>query len=882
MARLSALLLVCLLLTPGCRAPSPRPGSDAPPPRFGDVRPAAQVLIITETEGPGGGAVAEGGACLETLIAHFDLACESIPAQHYEQGAISRYGHAFYLAGQPDSAARRKLSADLDTRQGSFTWVGPGVGALGSRAAALGLEEAGEPDAFPAVAEWSISYRGEARLERVAMPEIRSGAGQEHAPAPRAGGQVESRNPDSSSPAVLARARRGNESRPFICGRDRFWYAAAAPSSDRGRFWTACIWADALHEMLGQRHEAAPRRLVPVLRDVPVWATAEQAPKAIGAMLGAGVPVAVMAWTSQGEVSLADRPDAVRGLRKAESMGAAIALAADAALDAREHLRLAWEVGLHPVAWAGPALSGAEGPAGGENPFRLRIAAPGESPPYCAGGVLPAPVAVSDAGYISEEDRERLAMLGVVRDGVALASFGLWAPAGPFRRFLNQQESAGWVVSDLRDLGVRVEDARRTLLSGVGQVQVPAGAKVRQSLFSRDWRLTQETEETATGGPAVPLKVTAPAGGAAAVELPAQRPAGKFIKGVTLDPWAYAGSSLSAGELAEKLAERCRRNGVNMVFCYAYNVNQGAAYKTRYHGATISEWGEQDLLRHMLRACHERGIGVVAWMYSGRDRAMWKKHPEWRERTRDGKEYDPLRLHAAYFLCPRNPEVREWYAGLVSDLGRRYPELDGIELCEPVVNWFGDQACYCQVCNREFASQRPGEPPGGQAWRQFRADGMTGFLSSCMKAISDQGIDSYLMTLSDAWSNGAILSPRRQTEESGLDMEALLDGPHPPDWVNYEIIWQQWAAIYGTEVFNYQWAEETARRLARRTDGRARVIFHLELTDFGSQHMTPAKVAETIGRVKLAEPSGVECYHCYALDSRAGWPVLKAAYEELP
>jgi hypothetical protein len=852
MPRLRTLLVVAFLLTPGCGAPPPPPRGDAPPPRFEDVRPRAQVLIIAETEGPGGGAVAEEATALATLIAHFDVICESIPAQHYEQGAINGYRYAFYLAGKPDTAARTKLAADLATHQGSVTWVGPGVSTLGTKPAALGLQETAAPDALPEAAEWGLTYRGETRVERVPIPFVRA-------------------NEDG---LVLAWARRETESRPFICGKDGSWYAAAGPSLDRERFWTACIWADALHDILGQEHETTPKRLVPVLRDVPVWATAGQAPKAIGPMLGAGVPVAVMAWTNSGDVMLADRPDAMGGLRKAESMGAAIALVADTALDPREHLRLAWEVGLHPVAWAGPS--------DGENPFRLRIAAPENSPPYCAGGTLPAPITISDAGYISDEDREHLAMLRVVRDAVALVSFSLWAPPGPFRSFLSQQESAGWVVSDLRDLGVRVEDARRTLISGVGQVQVPEGTRVRQLLFSHDWQLTQQTVATATGGPTVTLSVTAPPGGVAAVELVAKRPAREFIKGVTLDPWAYGRSALAASELAEKLAERYRQNGVNTVFFYAYNVNQGAAYKTRYRGATISEWGHQDLLGQTLQACHERGIRVVAWMYSGRDRAMWKKHAEWRERTRDGKEYNPLRLHAAYFLCPRNPEVREWYVGLVSDLGRRYPELDGIELCEPVVNWFGDQACYCQVCNREFASQHPGEPAGKGVWRDFRAEGMTAFLSSCMKAIADQGIDSYLMTLSDAWSNGAILSPRRQAEESGLDMEALLDGPYPPDWVNYEIIWQQWAAIYGTQVFDYDWAEETARRLARRTDGRARVVFHLELTDFGSQRMTPAKIAQTIQRVRVAQPSGIECYHSYAIDSRAGWRVLKASYESLP
>lgn len=296
----------------------------------------------------------------------------------------------------------------------------------------------------------------------------------------------------------------------------------------------------------------------------------------------------------------------------------------------------------------------------------------------------------------------------------------------------------------------------------------------------------------------------------------------------------------------------------------------------------MSQWGKSDLLAHMLEACHTRGIRVVAWLYSGRDKGMWNKHPEWRERTRTGRPHNPLRLHAAYFLCPRNPDVRKWYAGLLRDMARRYPTLDGIELCEPVVNWFGDQACYCDACRKEFALKHPGERLAGPVWREFRSEGLTEFLSGCLQQVAEQGIETYVMTISDAWSNGAILSPRRQAEESGFDLDALLDGPCPPDWINFEIIWQQWAAIYGTEVFNYDWAAETARRLVRRTDGRARVMLHVELTDFGAQRMTPRRIAETVKNLKVAEADGVECYHSAAIDRKAAWPALTQAYGQLP
>jgi hypothetical protein len=100
--------------------------------------------------------------------------------------------------------------------------------------------------------------------------------------------------------------------------------------------------------------------------------------------------------------------------------------------------------------------------------------------------------------------------------------------------------------------------------------------------------------------------------------------------------------------------------------------------------------------------------------------------------------------------------------------------------------------------------------------------------------------------------------------------------------MNFEIIWQQWAALYGTEVFNYDWAAESAERLVRRTDGRARVMLHVELTDFGGPRMTPQRIAETVDRLKAVKSDGVECYHSAAIDEKRAWRVLSKAYEGLP
>lgn len=847
------LALVCggpLLLMLSCgRAPEP-----APRPQVAALMPEAmpaRALIVAEDEGPAGAEVMRSARALAMLVEHFDEVADIVPAGEFDPADLGRHRWAFYLAGPGQSLGRGSFAAAAAGWEGTVVWVGPGLEALGREALArLGLAVGEGAGAEPQ--EWTLSYGGQRHVERVAVPEVRAGEGAQ----------------------VLAGARRAGVEAPFLAGEGRLWYVAAGPLLERHRFWSACIWADGLHEMMGIRHEEEGRRLVPVLREVPVWVSETQVPSAVRPFLEAGLPVAVLAWTQMGEVTLADRPEATRGLREAEALGATVVLAADEELDAREQFRLAWEVGLRPIGWAGPE--------GADNPFRLRIAGCEKSPPYCAGGLLPAPIAVSDAGRIAPADERRLQMLEVVRDAVALVSFGLWAPPGPFREIISRQERAGWRTADLRDFGVSVREPRRTLLSGNAVVRLPSGSSFEQTVYGPRWQVVGRETVTAPEGGTVQLALRLPAGAVAALEPVRRWEEREFVKGVTLDPCFYAGLGMDAETLAEELAERYARYGVNTVFMYAYNVNEGAAYRTRYRGARLSEWGRQDLLGKMLEACQARGIRVVAWLYSGRDRGMWEAHPEWRERTESGREYNPLRLHTAHFLCPRNPQVRRWYVGLLRDLARRYPTLDGIELCEPVVNWFGTHACHCEVCRREFAQKHPGEPVGEEVWRKFRAQGLTEFLSECIRAIQAEGIDAYIMTISDAWSNGAILTPRRQAAESGFDLEALLEGPHPPDWVNFEIIWQQWAAIYGEEMFSYDWAEETARRLVRRTDGRARVLMHVELVDFGAVEMTPERLATTIKRVAAAEPAGLDCYHSRALDEREGWEALRDVYEGLP
>ena len=639
------IVLLALLLLPGCHrgGRTARPAKSKPQ-IVAPVLPVLpeDVLIVHEED------QAEEARDLGTLLAHFDHRATVLSAKSYPAGKAGRYPNVFYLAGESGEDQRAAVAAELAGHSGLVVWAGPGVTALGNAALGkLGLK--GSTDS--AEADWSLSYRGQTHPERLRLPLVTA----------------------ERAAHVLSPATSSEGHAPFLAGSGHLWYAAAGPRISRDRFWSSCLWADALHDMLGVKgHEG--RTLIAALRGIPVWASASQAPGAAGPILRAGIPVTLLASVQNGDVALADRPQAVAGLKRAEEMGATLTLNADTDLAPREQLHLAWELGLHPVAW-----QGAEGDA---NPFRLRLADPEGSPPFSAGGLLPAPIVISDAGYVADDDLARLEMQGVVRDAVAVLSFGLWVTPARFTQFLQRREANGWRVRDLRELGAQVADTRRIVTGSSLTLPFPhTGFAVAN--YDHTWRRTEVEAH-----PDAEAKVTLipPAGGVAVLEPSTAREAGAMLTAVTLDPWAYTRAGMSSKTLATALADRYHQNGVNAVFFYAYNVEAGAAYRTRYPGASLSDWAEDDLLGNLITACHARDIKVIAWMYSGRDKGMWNQHADWRERTADGKDYNPLRLHAAYFLCPRNEEVRTWYAGLLHDLAARYPTLDGVELCEPLVN----------------------------------------------------------------------------------------------------------------------------------------------------------------------------------------------------
>ena len=349
---------------------------------------------------------------------------------------------------------------------------------------------------------------------------------------------------------------------------------------------------------------------------------------------------------------------------------------------------------------------------------------------------------------------------------------------------------------------------------------------------------------------------------------PATRPAAQ-VRAVRFDASYYYGRGLSARELAEELAQGWADQGINLVYFYAYNRVYGARYRTRYTGNIMEDYGRQDLLRHVLRECHKRSIKVIAWLQGVQHKQIWEAHPAWRQKTAEGSDYKPDT--DSYFLCVRNPEVMQWWLGLVDELLQSYPDLDGVDLAEFQLDLWGDHACYCEHCRDQFAQAHPRKNSPGDEWREFRAEGLSRIILATSRLAHSYGKDVHVTTVLTARPDGKLMTSAQLRDAIGFDLEAILSNSDRPDVLQAELIWQQWAATYrDRSTFTPEWTTGAVRQAKGMIRGRARLIAHVEVTDFGGGGLDGPRLARTIAAASEAGPLGVDIYDAHLLAQTEG------------
>ena len=346
--------------------------------------------------------------------------------------------------------------------------------------------------------------------------------------------------------------------------------------------------------------------------------------------------------------------------------------------------------------------------------------------------------------------------------------------------------------------------------------------------------------------------------------IPQLDPEPRQINAVRFDPSYYYDSELEIKDMAEKLVAQWAGAGFNTIYYKAYDPAYGAKYKTRYPLNIEADYGKQDLLRYILIAAQNHHVSVVAWIPAFLHKNAWEEHPEWRIKNADQSDYQPT--PDSYFLCPANDQVRAWWLGFIKDLLDHYPDLAGVDIAEPIIKWNGHQ-CFCESCRQANDNL-------------YSVRGLTTTLEQAVDLIKgDQKIASITSVMS-ANENGRVLTPKEQILKSGFDLQNLLDAPHPPDWINLELMWQQWADLYqDTETFNPDWLNDAAREAVRQVDGRATLIGHLEQTSFGNVPVDAGALARAIRAAKDAGIEHIDIYDTHLLDEQDAWDTIQPELE---
>jgi uncharacterized protein YdaL len=200
---------------------------------------------------------------LTNLLGHWQAQVETMPTHRYQAGAVERYDVVFYLGAWFDHPLPASLLADLASTRQTVVWFKynlwqlarlPGFDSaarMGWRLTAnRGLEGnpgAATPDFFD-----TVHYRGETLRKYYAWS---AASGSVYADPDI--GLVEIIDPARVRTLATIENRARGEQAPYVLQAGNFWYVADLPFSYIGPRDRYLVFADILHEILGESPSAA-------------------------------------------------------------------------------------------------------------------------------------------------------------------------------------------------------------------------------------------------------------------------------------------------------------------------------------------------------------------------------------------------------------------------------------------------------------------------------------------------------------------------------------------------------------------------------------------------------------------------------------------------
>jgi hypothetical protein len=345
---------------------------------------------------------------------------------------------------------------------------------------------------------------------------------------------------------------------------------------------------------------------------------------------------------------------------------------------------------------------------------------------------------------------------------------------------------------------------------------------------------------------------------------------------IRFDPSFHYGAGQRPENLARSLAEQWHRSSVGIVFYRAYDPKHGSFYRTEYLYTSTDDYGKYDLLKHVIKECHDRNIQVFAWLPVLDNATAWEQNPRWRTLRPSG---EPYRAQGLYFpLCARQKEVRSWWAGFLEDLITRYPELDGIDFGEPVVSWSEGDACDCHFCRLAL---KGAESPAERA--EIRARALTTLLGDSIELVHRFKKTVSVTAVQSAERSGRLITADALKKITGFDRDAVLNArdARRPDIFCTELIWQEMKSRFpasdGDSVFSPDWTKGALEELMAGINSPVKIFAHVEMTDFPGIDVSVEMLRDSIRAAIDGGAAGIDIYSSNEIEKKSAWHAVGEA-----
>lgn len=257
------------------------------------------------------------------------------------------------------------------------------------------------------------------------------------------------------------------------------------------------------------------------------------------------------------------------------------------------------------------------------------------------------------------------------------------------------------------------------------------------------------------------------------------------------------GEAFDAKEFAKTLLDA----GVDSITCFA-RCHHGMIYYMDTKFPCRHPGLKKDLLREQIDACHAVGIKVPIYITVGWDEFIAAKHPEWLERTPEGKPISAGPLQAGWkTLCFNNPYVDYVEENTVEVLEKFGKDVDGL-----FFDIIHQDPCCCTYCMKDMQEQ--GYDPEKLEDRRSFADNV---LLNFRKRITDT-IRKYNKTCTIFYNSGHVNSDIRKSlaTYTHLELESLPSGAwgyeHFPITVRFaKLLGVEYLGMTGK--FHNQWGD---------------------------------------------------------------------------